>query len=147
MNNYSGQDRRRMTGKEFQHLQEKAHADRIAVAKEKRKASTQKRKKPSGNKMRPTLTIALRDRITDIVEARTPDAKEMSFEEKAYYLKRIMTNFKNNFYDSHPNKEKYCESNDLEYEINFKRHIDTGGLFREFERLEAALAELDGEVA
>jgi len=147
MNNYSGQTSRRLTGKEVQHLAEKTQADRIAAAKEKRKASTQKRKKPSGNTMRPTLTIALRDRITDIVEARTPDAKEMSLEEKAYYLKLIMTNFKNNFYDRHPNKEKYCESNDLEHEINFKRHIDTGGLFREFERLETKLAELDEEVA
>ena len=101
--------------------------------------------------MRPTITIALRDRITDIVETRTPDAKEMSFEEKARYLKMIMQNFKNNFYDQHPNREKYCESNNLggehSTETDFYKHIGSGGLFREFERLEAALAELDGEVA
>lgn len=113
----------------------------------KRKAEAAKPKPPkrpqSKNKMRPTLTISLRDRITDIVETRTEDAREMSFEEKAIYLKLIMENFKKNFHDKHPNKEDYCKSQNFEENYEFVRHIESGGLFKEFEALDAFLTETD----
>lgn len=121
--------------------------ERRKAEKERRQASTQKRRKIAKDKMRPTLTIALRDRITEIVETRTPDAKEMSFEEKVWYLKRIMTNFKKNFYDKHPNRKEYCSSINLDPEAynerEFLEHINEGGLFKEFQALDAFLAEVN----
>ena len=139
----SAEESRRLTE---QHRKKEA-AERRKAEKERRQASTQKRRKADKNKMRPTLTIALRDRITEIVETRTPDAKEMSFEEKVWYLKRIMTNFKKNFYDKHPNRENYLKSHNFEYENEFNKHIHAGGLFKEFEVLDAFLAEVNEEEA
>ena len=139
----SAEESRRLTE---QHRKKEA-AERRKAEKERRQASTQKRRKADKNKMRPTLTIALRDRITEIVETRTPDAKEMSFEEKVWYLKRIMTNFKKNFWSHHPNRKQYCEANNLdpsEYnEHEFNKHITGGGLFKEFQALDAFLAEVN----
>ena len=101
--------------------------------------------------MRPTITIALRDRITDIVETRTPDAKEMSFEEKAMYLKLIMQNFKTRFKgisSEHPNFETFRAKRGFDEGYQgFQSYLENEGLFKEFDKLNALLDETDKEAA